>query len=298
MNFALILFGLLVVTFVAWLIEKLVLKPGREKRASAEIAHFDESLAPALKSSHGEQAVQAQRHVLRTSRLRQPLWVEYTAGLFPVILIVFALRSFVVEPFKIPSGSMIPTLLIGDLILVNKFSYGVRLPIVHNKVLDLGGPDRGDVMVFRYPLNEADNYIKRVVGVPGDTVSYLNKRLKINGEFVKIAADGRYVDNEQLSEEPKYLESLGEKAHNILTDLEKPPDIRPREQFPMIENCRYSSDGVVCKVPDGHYFVLGDNRESSLDSRYWGFVPEQNIVGKAFFIWMNFSDIGRIGAFH
>ncbi len=285
-------------TFIAWLLEKFILKPAREKKAYAEIQHFDQSLAPALRDSHGEQAVEAQRHALRTSRLRQPLWVEYTAGLFPVILIVFGLRSFVVEPFKIPSGSMIPTLMIGDLILVNKFSYGVRLPIIHTKIADLGSPDRGDVMVFRYPRNESENYIKRVVGLPGDTVSYLNKRLKINGEFVELDPDGRYVDSERLTEVPKYLESLGEKPHNILTNLEKAPDIRPVEQFPMISNCRYSSDGIVCKVPDNHYFVLGDNRESSLDSRFWGFVPEKNIVGKAFFIWMNFGDVSRVGSFH
>ena len=298
MNFALILFLLLVLTFVAWLAEKLVLRPGRERKASAEIEHFDQALAPALRDSHGEQAVQAQRHALRQTRLRQPLWVEYTAGLFPVILIVFGLRSFVVEPFKIPSGSMIPTLMIGDLILVNKFSYGIRLPILHTKVVELGEPARGDVMVFRFPRNEAENYIKRVVGLPGDTVSYLNKRLVINGQQIELDPEGRYVDTDRLTEVPKYLESLGEKPHNILTNLERPPDIKPVEQFPMIETCRYSSDGVVCKVPEGHYFVLGDNRESSLDSRYWGFVPERNIVGRAFFIWMNFGDLGRIGRFH
>ncbi len=298
MNFAVILFLLLVVTFIAWLAEKLFLRPARERQASAEIEHFDQSLAPALRDSHGEQAVTAQRHALRQTRLRQPLWIEYTAGLFPVILIVFGLRSFVVEPFKIPSGSMIPTLMIGDLILVNKFTYGIRLPIINTKVLQLGEPDRGDVMVFRYPRNEAENYIKRVVGLPGDTVSYLNKRLTINGKLIELEPDGSYVDAERLTEVPEYLELLGQKPHNILTNLERPPDIRPVEQFPNIENCRYSGEGVVCKVPEGHYFVMGDNRESSLDSRYWGFVPEKNIVGKAFFIWMNFGDVGRVGPFH
>lgn len=298
MNFALILFLLLLLTFAAWLLEKFVLRPSRERQASAEIDHFDEKLAPALQTSHGDQAVQAQRHALRVTRLRQPLWVEYTAGLFPVILIVFSLRSFIVEPFKIPSGSMIPTLMIGDLILVNKFSYGVRLPILHTKVLDLGGPERGDVMVFRYPRNESENYIKRVVAVSGDTVSYLNKRLKINGKFADLDPDGQYVDSDRLTQVPKYLETLGDNTHNILTNLEKPPDIRPVEQFPMIDNCRYSSDGIVCKVPENHFFVLGDNRESSLDSRFWGFVPERNIVGKAFFIWMNFGDVSRVGPFH
>ncbi len=298
MNFALILFILLLLTFVAWLAERFMLRPARIRQAESEIEQFDQSLAPALRASHGEQAVQAQRHALMAKRTRQPIWVEYTAGLFPVILIVFCLRSFIVEPFKIPSGSMIPTLMIGDLILVNKFTYGLRLPIINQKIVPLGEPRRGDVMVFRYPRDESVDYIKRVVGIPGDTVSYLNKRLVINGQPVELAADGAFVDTERLNEIPRYLETLGEKPHKILTELENPPDIRPVENFPMMENCRYSTAGVVCKVPPGHYFMMGDNRENSLDSRYWGFVPERNIVGRAFFIWMNFGDLSRIGAFH
>jgi len=214
-----------------------------------------------------------------------------------VILIVFTLRSFVVEPFKIPSGSMIPTLLVGDLILVNKFTYGVRLPIVHTKVMPMGDPQRGDVMVFRYPKDTSVDYIKRVVGIPGDEVSYLNKRLMINGKDVKLEPAGTFRDSARLDEVPQYLESLGENAHNILTNLDIAPDIRPREAFPNMDNCSYTNDGVVCTVPPGHYFMMGDNRENSLDSRFWGFVPEKNIVGKAFFIWMNFGDFSRIGAF-
>lgn len=298
MNFALILFLLLLVTFVAWLAEKLLLRPARQRKAEQEVAEFDAALAPALLRSHGEKAVQAQRHGLIATRMRQPLWVEYTAGLFPVIFIVFALRSFVVEPFKIPSGSMIPTLMIGDLILVNKFTYGVRLPIIHTKVVPLGEPERGDVMVFRFPRDNSVDYIKRVVGVPGDTVSYLNKRLVINGEPVELDPDGAFIDTERLNEIPRYIETLGDKPHKVLTELNKPPDIRPVEAFPMMENCQYSTAGLVCKVPEGHYFMMGDNRENSLDSRFWGFVPEANIVGRAFFIWMNFGDLSRIGAFH
>ncbi len=297
MNFAIILFGLLVFTFAAWLLERFVMKPARERKADAAVGEFDATMADALSRSHGPEAVSAQRHALRVARLRQPWWVEYTAGLFPVILIVFALRSFVVEPFKIPSGSMIPTLLVGDLILVNKFTYGLRLPIVHTKVLPVGDPERGDVMVFRYPKDTSVDYIKRVVGIPGDEVSYLNKRLMINGKDVGLEPAGTFRDSERLDEVPQYLESLGENGHNILTNLDIPPDIRPREAFPNMEKCSYSSEGVVCTVPPGHYFMMGDNRENSLDSRFWGFVPERNIVGKAFFIWMNFGDFSRIGAF-
>ena len=297
MNFAVILFGLLVFTFACWLLERFVLKPGRQRKAQAAVGEFDATMADALSRSHGPEAVSAQRHALRVARLRQPWWVEYTAGLFPVILIVFTLRSFVVEPFKIPSGSMIPTLLVGDLILVNKFTYGVRLPIVHQKVLPLGDPERGDVMVFRYPKDTSVDYIKRVVGIPGDEVSYLNKRLMINGKDVKLEPAGTFRDSARLDEVPQYLESLGENAHNILTNLDIAPDIRPREAFPSMDKCSYTNEGVVCTVPPGHYFMMGDNRENSLDSRFWGFVPEKNIVGKAFFIWMNFGDFSRIGAF-
>lgn len=297
MNFAIILFLLLSFTFFCWLVEKLFLRPARKRAADKAVAEFDASMADALRRTHGEEAVTAQRRALQLSRTRQPWWVEYTAGLFPVILIVFSLRSFVVEPFKIPSGSMIPTLLVGDLILVNKYTYGIRLPIINKKVVPMNLPDRGDVMVFRFPRDPSVDYIKRVIGLPGDTVSYVNKRLVINGQEVELEPAGTFRDMVEFAEVPKYLETIGENSHNILTNLDIRPDIRPVEEFPNKENCRYTTQGVVCTVPDDHYFVMGDNRENSLDSRYWGFVPERNIVGKAFFIWMNFSDFSRIGAF-
>lgn len=297
MNFALILFLLLLFTFLAWLAERFYFLPARLKAADAAVIEFEQSMGPGLRASHGENALNAQLAAVRASRERQPWWLEYTAGLFPVILVVFVLRSFVAEPFKIPSGSMIPTLMVGDLILVNKFTYGIRLPIIHKKVLPVGLPERGDVMVFRYPRDTSIDYIKRVVGLPGDTVSYLNKRLRINGEEVELTPQGSFIDSERLTEEPKYLETINGRAHKILTDLEKPSLIAPVETFPGMEGCSYTSAGVTCKVPAGHYFVMGDNRENSLDSRFWGFVPERNIVGKAFFIWMNFSDVSRIGTF-
>jgi signal peptidase I len=264
MNFALILFLLLVATFVAWVADRLWFQ---KQRRAAGIEH-------------------------------RPLWLEYTAGLFPVILVVFVLRSFLVEPFKIPSGSMIPTLLVGDLILVNKYQYGIRLPVIHTKVLDVGDPQRGDVMVFRFPLDTSVDYIKRVVGVPGDEITYENNRLSVNGAPVPLRESGEFFDSERLAYYRKYSEKLGAVEHKLLTELEKPSFISVADDFPFRDQCSYRRTGLTCTVPPGHYFVMGDNRENSLDSRYWGFVPERNIVGKAFFVWMNFGDLSRIGRFH
>lgn len=295
MNFALILFLLLLVTFVAWVAERAVFRPRRQRAAAAEVTVFDRDAAPTLRAAGGEHAVDSERKALRERIERQPLWLEYTAGLFPVILLVFALRSFVAEPFRIPSESMLPTLVVGDLILVNKFSYGLRLPVVHTKILETGTPQRGDVMVFRYPADTSVDYVKRVIGIPGDLVVYEDKRLSINGVEVPMERIGEYEDRRRLSLAPQYLEKLGETGHKILTELDKPPFIQPMERFPHFDKCTYSSRGVSCAVPAGHYFVMGDNRENSLDSRFWGFVPDRNIVGRAFFVWMNFSDFSRIG---
>ena len=297
MNFALILLLLLLVTLLAWIAERLHFLPARRRRAEQRALEFDRTQA-SLPAHQRASDVAAARVAVIESALHQPWWLEYTAGLFPVIAIVFFLRSFVVEPFKIPSGSMIPTLLVGDLILVNKFGYGVRLPVVHWKILDVGDPQRGDVMVFRFPRDPSVDYIKRVVGVPGDTVEYLDKKLRVNGREVTLQAAGEYYDTERLTYSPQYSEKLGALPHKILTELEKPSFISAVDAFPHRERCEYLSNGVRCVVPPGHYFMMGDNRENSLDSRYWGFVPEANIVGKAFFIWMNFSDLQRIGRFH
>jgi signal peptidase I len=215
-----------------------------------------------------------------------------------VIIAVFFLRSFLFEPFKIPSGSMIPTLLIGDLILVNKFHYGVRLPVINTKLTDGTPPQRGDVMVFRYPPKPSLDYIKRVVGVPGDEVAYLNKRLTINGQVIETVALPEFFDRDVMRYYRQFEESLGAKKHGILNDDDRPAFVPGADNFEFKENCRYSVEGVVCKVPEGHYFMMGDNRDNSLDSRYWGFVPDKNIVGKAFFVWMNFSSPSRIGAFN
>ena len=193
---------------------------------------------------------------------------------------------------------MIPTLWIGDLILVNKFTYGVRLPVLQTKVTDGTAPARGDVMVFRYPPQPNLDYIKRVVGLPGDEVAYLNKRLSINGVPVPTEAVPDFFDESTLRYAKQFEEKIGDKPHRLLVNAEVPAFIQGASDFPYRENCRYSVEGVVCKVPAGHYFLMGDNRDNSLDSRYWGFVPEANIVGKAFFVWMNFGNLKRIGSFH
>ena len=234
----------------------------------------------------------------RRKLLMQPWWLDWTAGLFPVILAVFLLRSFLFEPFKIPSGSMIPTLLVGDLILVNKYHYGIRLPVINKKIIPLNEPQRGDVVVFRYPVDPRVDYIKRVVGVPGDEVAYINKRLTINGQPVPVQPLPDFYDEDSRRYAQHFSEKLGNVEHQILNDKDRPAFIPGSHDFPYSDQCSYTAEGVTCKVPAGHYFMMGDNRDNSQDSRYWGFVPDENIVGRAFFVWMNFGNLGRIGAFH
>ena len=297
MNFALILFVLVVLTGIAWVADKLVFQRQRQAAAAAALAEFD-ARAQVQAQYGGGGDIGAARLQLAEDKLRQPWWLEYTASFFPVIAAVFLLRSFVIEPFKIPSGSMIPTLQIGDFILVNKYTYGIRLPIVNKKIVELNQPQRGDVMVFRYPKDESMDYIKRVIGVPGDVVKYDNKRLTVNGQPATYAPQSDYLDGERLTYSKQYQETLGNVTHNILNDADRPAYVSGPDDFPFRENCTYNQAGFTCKVPEGHYFMMGDNRDNSADSRYWGFVPDKNIVGKAFFIWMNLGDLKRIGAFH
>jgi signal peptidase I len=295
-NFSLLLFVLTVVTLCFWVAERFKFKPARES-AAAELEKQDAARRAEL-AKQGIEKVDGNVTEAREKLLMQPWWLDWTAGLFPVILVVFVLRSFLFEPFKIPSGSMIPTLLVGDLILVNKFHYGVRLPVLNKKIIDNNPVQRGDVMVFRYPVDPRQDYIKRVVGLPGDEVSFLNQTLSINGKPVDSTAQGEFFEGDTLRYEPQFLEKLGDVEHKILLNPRRQAYYGPDPKtFPMAENCRYSAEGVVCKVPPGHYFMMGDNRDNSQDSRYWGFVPDENIVGKAFFVWMNFGNLGRIGSF-
>ena len=297
-NFSLLLFVLTAVTLAYWLAERYKFRPAREAAAS-RLVQEDQSRREQL-GSQGITQIDGNVGDARDKLLMQPWWLDWTAGLFPVICAVFLMRSFLFEPFKIPSGSMIPTLLVGDLILVNKFHYGIRLPVLNKKIIANHEPQRGDVMVFRYPVNPSLDYIKRVVGVPGDTVAYINKQLTVNGKPVEQKALSEFYDEDSLRYSLQFSEKLGNVEHRILVDKDRPPFVPPQaiEDFPFKENCSYSGEGVTCKVPPGHYFMMGDNRDNSQDSRFWGFVPDDYIVGKAFVIWMNFSDLKRIGFFN
>jgi len=292
-NFSLLLFLATVVTGLYWLAEKFYFWPQRRKAAMALEAQGAQRRAEL--AAQGITQVDNHTGDAQARLLAQPWWLDWTAGLFPVIVVVFLLRSFLFEPFKIPSGSMIPTLLVGDLILVNKFHYGVRLPVINTKILDNNSPQRGDVMVFHYPPKPSLDYIKRVVGVPGDEVAYLNKKLTVNGKPVPKVPLADFFDEDALRYAKQFQETNGGKTYRLLNDVDRPSFIAGADDFPYRQNCRYSSEGVVCKVPEGQYFMMGDNRDNSLDSRYWGFVPEANIVGKAFFVWMNFGSLKRIG---
>lgn len=294
-NFALLLFLATVVTGAYWLAERFYFLPQRQKAAAALEANDLQRRADLTKM--GITQVDGNVAEAKMRLLMQPWWLDWTAGLFPVIIAVFFLRSFLFEPFKIPSGSMVPTLLVGDLILVNKFHYGLRLPVLNTKITEGNKPQRGDVMVFRYPPKPSLDYIKRVVGVPGDTVAYLNKRLTINGKTIATSALPEFFDEDAMRYFKQFEETLGDKKHRLLNDDDRPAFVPGADNFAGRDGCTYTVEGVTCKVPEGQYFMMGDNRDNSLDSRYWGFVPEKNIVGKAFFVWMNFGNLKRIGTF-
>ena len=290
MNFALFLLILLIVTGLVWAMEGVSLRRRREAAAAQALARLDTE----LRQEPEDKRVRA-REEQRARMLKQPWWVEYSVSFFPVILIVFLLRSFLVEPFKIPSSSMVPTLLVGDFILVNKYAYGIRLPVVNKKIVPLGEPSRGDVMVFRYPEDPSLDYIKRVVGLPGDRIEYRNKRLFINGQAVPERQVDDYLSRERMQFSRRYIETLGGVDHEILLEDDAPAAVLPTRAAS--GNCTYNMNGLACTVPAGHYFVMGDNRDNSSDSRVWGFVPDENIVGKAFFIWLNLNELGRFGPF-
>jgi len=270
-DFALLLVLLTGITGVLWLGDRLLLAPPRRRRAAA--LESMTSLPVAERKTRAEEA------------LREPVVTEYARSFFPVLLLILVFRSFIAEPFKIPSGSMMPTLLVGDFILVNKFAYGLRLPVLNTKILNVGEPKRGDVFVFRYPKNPKEDYIKRVIGLPGDEITYRNKTLFVNGKEIPESYLGPYSGpteaNNRMTGAQVKLENLEGVEHRI---LEQP-------------NVQVGHEGTY-KVPDGYYFAMGDNRDNSADSRFWGFVPEANLVGKALVIWMNFDDgidFGRIG---
>lgn len=264
-------FGLVVATMLTGLIWGGYALYSRLTDREAEVGssrypELDEATGPQTKSKNGK--------IEGNPRYPEPLLVEYARSFFPIVLIVLILRSFLIEPFRIPSGSMMPTLLIGDFILVNKFAYGVRLPVLNNKILEIGKPDRGDIAVFRFPNDPTVDYIKRVIGLPGDRISYYKKQIYLNGEAVKLTSLGQYRgvgQGKDMTGLMRMVEELPGVEHSVL--------IAPGPPGP----------GQDIVVPQGQYFMMGDNRDRSSDSRYWGFVPEANLVGKAFLIWMNWD---------
>lgn len=258
LDFALILTVAVLVAGAIWGFDLLLLKPGRQKKAAAAAASFreTENISPEVV----EQAV--------AREMREPLLVEYAHSFFPVLFVVWVLRSFLFEPFTIPSGSMLPTLQVGDYILVNKFSYGLRLPVLGTNLVPMGKPERGDVMVFKYPEDTSVNFIKRVVGIPGDHVRVVNGRVWINGAEVERLKED-FLGAE--SWEVYYRVRDGESSHLIRHE----------------DGREGASPQVDVIVPADSYFMLGDNRDNSRDSRFWGFVPDRLIVGKASYIWMH-----------
>ena len=217
--------------------------------------------------------------------------ITWAYDFWPVLAVVMVLRSFLYEPFNIPSDSMVPTLETGDFILVNKFEYGVRLPIINSKIIDVGSPERGEVAVFRYPPQPSISYIKRIVGLPGDHIVYDHGQLSINGEKVTKTPIqfSREKDSLDTPTSIYHQETLG--AHTFtMRELEGVNVARQAPFLNYVDNGKYSAENGLyweVKVPEGHYFAMGDNRDQSADSRFWGFVPEENLTGRAFYIWMH-----------
>ncbi len=269
-DFPLILVILVFGSGLIWLVDALFFAP----RRAAAIAQLQEQ-HPGWESEGSTAAISFQQSVQSTAA--EPVVVEYAKSFFPVLFVVFVLRSFLVEPFQIPSSSMVPTLQVGDYILVNKFTYGIRLPVVRTKVLDINTPERGDVMVFFPPHLNDTYYIKRVIGLPGDTVTYRDKQLTVNGELLAVDKLGVMPEGDRRFSVG--LESLGESNHLTQVDL-----MRPARDFSV-------------QVKPGHYFMMGDNRDNSSDSRVWGQVPEKDIVGQAFAIWMHWDSLFSIPSF-
>lgn len=231
----------------------------------------------------------------RKDEEKSPIWVVWGADFFWVLLIVFLLRSFVVEPFKIPSDSMVPTLITGDFILVNKFEYGLRLPVLNQKIVSGKNPQKGDVVVFRHPENPTIDFIKRVIGEPGDVVEYQNKVLTINGKKQQSTIREEYLHENKKYYSLQFETQLGNRFFRYLNDVNAKELALGDWSDSLKEHCERLSNGLRCRVPENHYFVMGDNRDNSLDSRAWGFVPDENIVGRAFLIWLNWNEPSRIG---
>lgn len=252
LDFSFYLFLAVVFTGTVWLVDHWILAPRRSRVFQNE--------------------TQVSKGVEISRNTEEPILVEYSKSFFPVLLIVFLIRGFMFEPFRIPSGSMLPTLYIGDFILVNKFSYGVKVPVLNKEMVAFEPPERGDIVVFRFPRDPNVDYIKRVVGLPGDHIAYYNKELYVNGTRVEREFIGQYQGPGQTFAN-EYVEKMDDSEHSMLLLPARPNKLQ--------------GEWIV---PDDKYFVMGDNRDNSNDSRVWGAVPKENLLGKAVMIWMHFSD--------
>jgi signal peptidase I len=308
------LMALTVFTGTMWLLDLLIFSKKRKQAAEIAIASLEQTYIKTSLTDQDKNKVEdnneleQKKQALREKHLRMPWWLDYSAGFFGVVFMVFVLRSFIAEPFRIPSASMMPTLQSGDLILVNKFSWGVRMPVFNKTIIETGSPDRGDVIVFRFPQQPSIDFIKRVVGLPGDTLEYNNKVLTLNGKVVfkgpqtDVLDETGEMSGTKMSYVKHFIENLPKKdgselKHSIFNNFDRPSRIDNGNFFTHTEACIYIPEGIRCIVPKGHYFVMGDNRDNSHDSRWWGFVPEDNIVGNAFFVWMNLGlHFNRIGS--
>lgn len=289
LSFTAVLLIFVVVTGVIWAVSKKTRSSAKQELAARSLPEDKEAQKILLQDAYEKKV----NH-----------FVDYMSGFFPIILVVFVLRTFVAEPFQIPSSSMRPGLVVGDFILVNKFIYGLRMPITNQVMIPVTPVGRGDVVVFAYPVDEKVSFIKRIVGLPGDTIEYRNKKLTINGQAIAQTpvGTGEYIEQTPyglVKLQPEvFKEALEKHQYDVYIQPER-PTFDPAGITPEVMQqgaCKYEgSEAFTCKVPEGHYFAMGDNRDNSGDSRYWGFVPDKNIAGKAFFVWMNFGDFSRIG---
>ena len=293
MSFTAVMLLFVLFSGVLWVLDRWVWSGKRDEPAADSIAPAS---AESIEKAENQPTTIASQPVKSSNA-----FISFVVGIFPIILLVFMVRSFLVEPFQIPSSSMRPGLVVGDFILVNKFTYGIRVPVLNDVMIPVHKVERGDVVVFNFPPQPKINYIKRVIGLPGDTVSYYDKKLTINGKPITKVADGTYEyvdenDNTRISYNQQFKETMDGKTFQTLNLDSQPPVVMQLVQdFSYRENCQYDEHGFTCKVPQGYYFMMGDNRDNSLDGRYWGFVDDRLLVGKAFFVWMNFRDFGRIG---
>ncbi len=278
----LVLLAVTGVSGVYWLAEHLVYKPRRRQLADFLV----QTMAPGRSESD--------RRACRAIVMERPWWL-HTSALFPLAFLLCLVQACVWEPMAAPSSSMSPTLRVGDLALINKYAYGLRLPGLDYKIVEGSPPQRGDVIAFRAPSQPRRDTFKRIVGLPGDEVAYLGKRLTINGELIPRVYAGDFYSRRAARHFSLFEEQLGGRRHRLIHDEKRSGLERGSTDFPLKENCRYVPEGVTCKVPPGQYFVLADNRDYGQDTRLWGFVPAHHIIGKVFFVWMNFDNLDQVG---